>query len=146
MISFTGMKKVFIVAVVLILFCSSDVLRRLARAPRDPARTLGGLFSFPAQDAAAGILETAKQNSELTTDDLLLLKEGIQPRAFRRWDTTKFLHPCYRGGVRSKSKGFLFTKLPKSGGTTASSINLRIAMKLTKKRNRFTKEHLCMLV
>jgi len=72
--------------------------------------------------------------SEVVHNNLLFEVLEIQPKAWVPWGIHVPL-PCYEGKIDTlEAKGFLFVKPKKCGSTTGSSLTVRIAHNLAKKR------------
>jgi len=128
------------------VLCSLLALNHIFSMSEDPSKTKSSNRIELSTTTAVGKTVVEKNSTHnrnftiegegLSVDDLgidsLLIRVGIRPRAYPRWNPRLSL-PCFGGGVASKSgRGFLFIKPPKSGSTTGASVTLRIAANVAK--------------
>lgn len=89
-------------------------------------------------------LELEKQQGTIAYSDSIFERLGVQPRTFVPWNVVSTPLPCFepeenwlgiRTGKTPTREGFLYTKIHKTGSSTASGIHLRIASNIARRQN-----------
>jgi Sulfotransferase family len=92
--------------------------------------------------------ETHNLSSQPTSFDIQGLVESVVPRAYPLWNNLTVALPCppaeegwtsHRVQHATTRTGILYVKVPKTGSSTASSVNLRLASRIYQKRTEAAK-------